>query len=46
MIFVSNGGGQYVFFQRTLWNGLSVADLILPLYILIFRYLYIIYMQI
>ncbi|EZA60115.1 Heparan-alpha-glucosaminide N-acetyltransferase [Ooceraea biroi] len=30
MIFVNNGGGNYVFFNHTAWNGLTVADLVLP----------------
>ncbi|XP_032664631.1 heparan-alpha-glucosaminide N-acetyltransferase-like isoform X2 [Odontomachus brunneus] len=30
MIFVNNGGGQYVFFNHSVWNGLTVADLMLP----------------
>ncbi|XP_017762128.1 PREDICTED: heparan-alpha-glucosaminide N-acetyltransferase-like isoform X2 [Eufriesea mexicana] len=30
MIFVNNGGGQYVFFHHSAWFGLSVADLVLP----------------
>lgn len=30
MIFVNNGGGKYVFFNHTPWNGLTVADLVLP----------------
>jgi predicted acyltransferase len=30
MIFVNNGGGDYVFFKHAAWNGLTVADLVLP----------------
>ncbi|XP_012225888.1 heparan-alpha-glucosaminide N-acetyltransferase isoform X2 [Linepithema humile] len=30
MIFVNNGGGKYVFFNHTAWNGLTVADLVFP----------------
>ncbi|KAG5315800.1 HGNAT acetyltransferase, partial [Acromyrmex insinuator] len=30
MIFVNNGGGQYMFFNHSAWNGLTVADLVLP----------------
>ncbi|EFN86390.1 Heparan-alpha-glucosaminide N-acetyltransferase [Harpegnathos saltator] len=30
MIFVNNGGGKYVFFNHSVWNGLTVADLVLP----------------
>ncbi|XP_077280266.1 heparan-alpha-glucosaminide N-acetyltransferase [Temnothorax americanus] len=30
MIFVNNGGGRYVFFNHSAWNGLTVADLVLP----------------
>lgn len=30
MIFVNNRGGDYVFFNHTAWNGLTVADLVLP----------------
>ena len=30
MIFVNNGGGKYVFFNHSAWNGLTVADLVLP----------------
>ncbi|XP_017880223.1 heparan-alpha-glucosaminide N-acetyltransferase-like isoform X2 [Ceratina calcarata] len=30
MIFVNNGGGQYVFFNHSAWFGLTVADLVLP----------------
>ncbi|XP_011163673.1 heparan-alpha-glucosaminide N-acetyltransferase isoform X1 [Solenopsis invicta] len=30
MIFVDNGGGKYVFFNHSAWNGLTVADLVLP----------------
>ncbi|XP_070152179.1 heparan-alpha-glucosaminide N-acetyltransferase isoform X2 [Polyergus mexicanus] len=30
MIFVNNGGGKYVFFNHSMWNGLTVADLVLP----------------
>lgn len=30
MIFVNNRGGEYVFFNHSAWNGLTVADLVLP----------------
>ncbi|XP_066603732.1 heparan-alpha-glucosaminide N-acetyltransferase-like [Prorops nasuta] len=30
MIFVNNGGGEYVFFTHSAWNGLTLADLVLP----------------
>ncbi|XP_034936352.1 heparan-alpha-glucosaminide N-acetyltransferase-like [Chelonus insularis] len=30
MIFVNNGGGGYVFFEHAPWDGLTVADLVLP----------------
>lgn len=30
MIFVNNGGGKYVFFNHSAWNGLTVADLVFP----------------
>lgn len=30
MIFVNNGGGKYVFFNHSAWDGLTVADLVLP----------------
>ncbi|XP_078050536.1 heparan-alpha-glucosaminide N-acetyltransferase [Augochlora pura] len=30
MIFVNNGGGEYVWFNHSAWFGLSVADLVLP----------------
>ncbi|XP_015589961.1 heparan-alpha-glucosaminide N-acetyltransferase [Cephus cinctus] len=30
MIFVNNGGGKYVIFNHSLWNGLTIADLVLP----------------
>ncbi|XP_011647528.1 heparan-alpha-glucosaminide N-acetyltransferase-like isoform X1 [Pogonomyrmex barbatus] len=30
MIFVNNGGGDYVFFKHSAWFGLTVADLVLP----------------
>ncbi|KAG7202184.1 hypothetical protein KM043_015863 [Ampulex compressa] len=30
MIFVNNKGGGYVFFNHSAWNGLTVADLVLP----------------
>ncbi|XP_058788959.1 heparan-alpha-glucosaminide N-acetyltransferase-like [Phymastichus coffea] len=32
MIFVNNGGGEYVFLKHAAWNGLTVADLILPFF--------------
>lgn len=30
MIFVNYGGGQYWFFKHSVWNGITVADLIFP----------------
>lgn len=30
MIFINYGGGQYWFFQHSVWNGLTVADLVFP----------------
>ncbi|XP_076223788.1 heparan-alpha-glucosaminide N-acetyltransferase isoform X2 [Nomia melanderi] len=30
MIFVNNGGGQYVWFNHSAWYGLTIADLVLP----------------
>lgn len=30
MIFVNYGGGQYWFFKHSVWNGLTVADLVFP----------------
>ncbi|XP_063985450.1 heparan-alpha-glucosaminide N-acetyltransferase-like [Diachasmimorpha longicaudata] len=30
MIFVNNGGGEYVFFTHSPWFGLTIADLVLP----------------
>ncbi len=30
MIFVNYGGGAYWFFDHSLWNGLTVADLVFP----------------
>ncbi|KAF2885850.1 hypothetical protein ILUMI_20323 [Ignelater luminosus] len=30
MIFVNRGGGRYWFFQHSVWNGLTIADLIFP----------------
>ncbi|XP_014204776.1 heparan-alpha-glucosaminide N-acetyltransferase [Copidosoma floridanum] len=30
MIFVNNGAGEYVFLKHSAWNGLTVADLVLP----------------
>uniref|UniRef100_T1ITK5 Uncharacterized protein n=1 Tax=Strigamia maritima TaxID=126957 RepID=T1ITK5_STRMM len=33
MIFVNYGGGQYYFFNHSVWNGLTVADLVFPWFI-------------
>lgn len=33
MIFVNYGGGGYWFFAHSLWNGLTVADLVFPLFV-------------
>ncbi|XP_044736049.1 heparan-alpha-glucosaminide N-acetyltransferase-like isoform X2 [Chrysoperla carnea] len=30
MIFVNYGGGQYSFFKHSVWNGLTVADVVFP----------------
>ncbi|XP_033338678.1 heparan-alpha-glucosaminide N-acetyltransferase isoform X2 [Megalopta genalis] len=30
MIFVNNGGGEYVWFNHSAWFGLTIADLVLP----------------
>lgn len=30
MIFVNYGGGSYYFFSHSIWNGLTVADLVFP----------------
>ncbi|XP_023288330.1 heparan-alpha-glucosaminide N-acetyltransferase [Orussus abietinus] len=30
MVFVNNGGGSYRIFQHSPWNGLTIADLVLP----------------
>jgi len=34
MVFVNYGGGHYWFFEHADWNGLTVADLLFPWYIL------------
>lgn len=34
MIFVNCGGGKYWFFAHSSWNGLTVADLVFPWYVL------------
>ena len=34
MIFVNYGGGKYWFFQHVEWNGLAVADLVFPWFML------------
>ena len=33
MIFVNYGGGNYWFFNHSIWNGLTVADLVFPWFI-------------
>jgi predicted acyltransferase len=33
MIFVNYGGGGYWFFDHSVWNGLTVADLVFPWFI-------------
>ena len=33
MIFVNYGGGGYWFFDHSIWNGLTVADLVFPWFI-------------
>ncbi len=33
MIFANTGGGGYWFFNHSLWNGLTVADLVFPWFI-------------
>ncbi|XP_023026506.2 heparan-alpha-glucosaminide N-acetyltransferase [Leptinotarsa decemlineata] len=30
MIFVNYGGGQYWFFKHSVWNGITIADLVFP----------------
>eukprot|EP00795_Rhopilema_esculentum_P008206 gene8206-14143_t len=35
MIFVNYQGGDYYFFEHSLWNGLTVADLVFPWFIFI-----------
>ena len=35
MIFVNYGGGGYFFFAHSAWNGLTVADLVFPWFMLI-----------
>ena len=32
-IFVNYGGGGYVFFSHSAWNGLTVADLVFPIFV-------------
>jgi heparan-alpha-glucosaminide N-acetyltransferase len=33
MIFVNYGGGGYFFFNHSVWNGLTIADLVFPWFI-------------
>ncbi len=33
MIFVNYGGGGYWFFNHSVWNGLTVADLVFPWFV-------------
>jgi hypothetical protein len=33
MIFVNSGGGRYWFFQHIAWNGLTLADVVFPLFL-------------
>ncbi|XP_033100089.1 heparan-alpha-glucosaminide N-acetyltransferase-like isoform X2 [Anneissia japonica] len=35
MIFVNYGGGRYWYFEHSIWNGLTVADLVFPWFIFI-----------
>ncbi|XP_075698889.1 heparan-alpha-glucosaminide N-acetyltransferase-like [Rhinoderma darwinii] len=35
MVFVNHGGGGYWFFQHAPWNGLTVADLVMPWFVFI-----------
>ncbi|XP_008299248.1 heparan-alpha-glucosaminide N-acetyltransferase [Stegastes partitus] len=35
MVFVNYGGGGYSFFQHAPWNGLTVADLVMPWFVFI-----------
>lgn len=35
MIFVNYGGGHYTFFEHSAWNGLTVADLVFPWFVLL-----------
>lgn len=30
MIFINYGGGRYAFFQHSVWNGITIADLVFP----------------
>lgn len=32
MVFVNLGGGRYWFFEHAPWNGVTIADFILPWY--------------
>jgi heparan-alpha-glucosaminide N-acetyltransferase len=36
MIFVNHGGGGYWFLDHATWNGLLVADLVFPWYVMPF----------
>lgn len=33
MIFVNYGGGGYWFFSHSIWNGITVADLVFPWFV-------------
>ncbi|XP_071954188.1 heparan-alpha-glucosaminide N-acetyltransferase-like [Antedon mediterranea] len=35
MIFVNYGGGRYWYFEHSIWNGLTVADLVFPWFVFI-----------
>ncbi|XP_017320515.1 heparan-alpha-glucosaminide N-acetyltransferase isoform X5 [Ictalurus punctatus] len=35
MVFVNYGGGRYWFFQHAPWNGLTIADLVMPWFVFI-----------
>ncbi|KAJ8949967.1 hypothetical protein NQ318_002375 [Aromia moschata] len=34
MIFINYGGGKYWFFEHSVWNGITIADLVFPWYVL------------
>jgi len=38
MCFVNYGGGGYWFFDHSTWNGITVADLVMPWYFMAIYY--------